>query len=383
MTQNLANAYRPKSLHEVLGQKKYLQAFKNMLQEVKHFNGQVIRLPQVLLLGGPSGTGKTTLARILAASAMCAKFNKATCEPCGGCIDCESAYTGVYSGPNFMFIDGGGRGLKELVEEDLKRFVYASPFGGARKRVCIADEAQALSAGARNTLLTLTENLPASAMLIYTTTEPEAIDEAVRNRATPVYLSALSRQDIVAGLSKQRPKYAGNEALHEIARLAKGSMRTAWTLLQVAESFNEPLSEKLVASCGGGIAEPERRAMWQHFQDSQYAAVMASFDTWSQAGFNLDTLGQQLLDDAMAYAAKLPFERDWSILIARLSQAVLSHSAESLLWALLASVDSPAKPAGQVNVQTLAKAVAHAMGQQDALDLEDPVTLFEYLVAEH
>jgi hypothetical protein len=123
--------------------------------------------------------------------------------------------------------------------------------------------------------------------------------------------------------------------------------------------------------------------MWQHFQDSQYAAVMASFDTWSQAGFNLDTLGQQLLDDAMAYAAKLPFERDWSILIARLSQAVLSHSAESLLWALLASVDSPAKPAGQVNVQTLAKAVAHAMGQQDALDLEDPVTLFEYLVAEH
>lgn len=378
-----ANFYRPRSLDEVLGQARYVAAFKNMLQGKETLGGHKLSLPNVLLIAGPSGTGKSTMARILAASAMCKNFNVETCEYCGTCNDCEAALTGTKNDINFFFIDGTGKGLKDLVEEDLKRFFACSPWGGARKRVCIADEAQALSVGARNVLLTLTENLPPSAMIIYTTTDPEAIDQAVRTRAVPIYFAPLSPELLVDGVIRHRPEYNtanGRAALGLLTAHVDGSMRAMWKLLEVLEAFAEDLTPDLVAEVTGGASDDARAKLWKAFEAADYDRVVKSWNACALVGANADRLAAQLLDDALAKATVEPMARDWAQLIARISQAQILKAPKGTLWALLSCIESPSRQVQGVTEGALAASVAgKLLGPLEELikAIPDPLAVYE------
>lgn len=338
---------------------------------------------KLFVLGDFTVTHNSTLARILAASAMCKSFNAETCEPCGECNDCSAALAGVRGDINFFFIDGSGKGMKELVEEDLKRFFAASPFGGARKRVCIADEAQALSVGARNVLLTLTENLPPSAMIIYTTTDPEAIDQAVRTRAVPIYLAPLNPEQLVDGVIRHRPEYdtvQGRESLTMLTAHVDGSMRAMWKLLEVLEAFAEELTPDLVTEVSGGASDTARTKLWKAFEAGDYDKLQKAWTACALVGANLDRLATQLIDDVMVKAAAEPMARDWAQLIARLSQAQILKAPKGCLWALMSCIESPSRKVEGVEGGALAAAVAgKLLGPLEEIikAIPDPVAVYE------
>lgn len=346
-----ANTYRPQSLDDVLGQPRHVKSLKYFL---KHNE-----LPPVILISGKSGTGKTTTARILAAAAMCADFNPETITSCGKCLNCRAAQD-INDGPNFMHLDGAGQNLKDIVENDLKMFLYSSPVK-ARYKVCIADEAQALSAGAKNSLLTLAENLPKSSLIIMTTTDPEAIDSAILTRALKYHFAPITTDELVQGVIRHRPaldSQSSREALETLAYFAEGSMREFWQLIQQWESYEEELTPDLAAEIVGGAKKSSRQALWNAVNEGNFGAIPKAWKTMISAGANPQRLGAQLMTDIYVMSAQNPLERDWTEAIRLLSQAQVYKEEQGFISALMAIAKSPAEQVHSLTVEDLAERVA-------------------------
>jgi DNA polymerase-3 subunit gamma/tau len=347
-----ANTYRPQSLDDVLGQPRHVKSLKYFL---KHNE-----LPPVILISGKSGTGKTTTARIVAAAAMCQQFNPETISSCGTCVNCRSAQD-INDGPNFMHLDGAGQNLKDIVENDLKMFLYSSPVK-ARYKVCVADEAQALSAGAKNSLLTLAENLPKSSLIIMTTTDPEAIDSAILTRALKYHFAPISSDQLVEGVIRHRPaldSQSSREALETLAFFAEGSMREFWQLIQQWESYEEELTPDLAAEIVGGAKKSDRQALWTAVNEGNFAAIPRAWRTMINSGANPQRLGAQLMTDIYVMSAKNPLERDWTDAIRLMSQAQVYKEEQGFISALMAIAKSPAEQVHSLTVEDLAERVAH------------------------
>lgn len=349
-----ANTYRPLSLDDVLGQPRHVKSLKYFL---KHN-----QLPPVILISGKSGTGKTTTARIVAAAAMCTQFDPETVTCCGECLNCRAAQD-INDGPNFMHLDGAGQNLKDVVENDLKMFLYSSPVK-ARYKVCVADEAQALSAGAKNSLLTLAENLPKSSLIIMTTTDPEAIDSAILTRALKYYFAPISTSDLVEGVIRHRPSLNASstrEALEMLAYFADGSMREFWQLIQQWESCEEELTPDLAAEIVGGAKKSDRNKLWEAINEGNFAGIPKAWKTMIAAGANPQRLGGQLMSDLYVMSARNPLERDWTEAIRLLSQAQVYKEEQGFLSALMAMAKSPAEQVNSLTVEDLAERVTQRL----------------------
>lgn len=316
MTQNLASEHRPRSFDQVVGHERYIAAFKNMARQEA--------LPGCILIAGPSGVGKTTLARLIAASALCPNLNRETGDPCGTCLDCKASET-IQDSANFMHMDGAGSQLKERVEGDLQQFLQAAPLGGARAKVCIADEAQALSIGARNALLTMTENLPKRSMLIMTTTDPQAIDEAILTRSFKINLSALSIEQLIAGVRQKFPQEEV-KTLNILAESSNGCMREMWQLYQQVKSFNEPLTEELAAWMTGAASGAEQKNLLNLILSGNLAKLAKTWDRMIAAGRNPSVFVKQLIDLIVQECANDPYAYDWAFMVRQLSHAMVIDS---------------------------------------------------------
>lgn len=357
MTKSLANLNRPLTLSRYVGQQHVTRAIARMLAGATGLDNRPLSVPQVLLLAGPSGTGKTTLARIIAAASMCAQPHPQTGEGCQACADCKAAQAGIANHLNFMFIDGSEKGLKSTIEEDLTQFSHAKPLGMARKRVCIADEAQAMSKQGRDALLTLTENLPPSTMLIYTTTEPEAIDSAIRSRATCLYLHEIEPNEMAAAVLDALPTLVPHErAVLQLAEYAQGSMRTLWGYVEQLLAQGEVPSEELVAQLVGGASAAQREVLWEAVLRHRFKAVRETWHRLIQRGQPAIVFGQ-LIDDVLQQAAEQPDQRDWATAARIMGQAQALKDAHAYELALLSLAAPPHKPT-PVNLDELAAVVA-------------------------
>ena len=328
-----AAEYRPRRLQDLLGQPLVVTALANMVK--------ANTLPQFIVIAGKFGCGKSSAARLIAAIATCKHLNMETATPCGTCQDCETAFDGVGSGANYMFVDGGGTGMKALVDTDLKSFVHAAPFGGSRRRVVVADEAQGMSKEARTTLLTLTENLPATSMVIMTTTDAQAIDPALMSRACKFYIAPFSDVDLVEAVIRHRPQMddpEGREALMALAPEADGSMRGMWNVLERAEAYHEPLTPDLVAVIGGGAPKAARDKVWTAVAKSDFAGIQKAWKAMMAKGAEPNRLASQLAEDLFAQAAAAPLARDWVTAIRLFSQAQVLKDEQAMVAALLGMV---------------------------------------------
>ena len=187
----LYRKWRPQSFADVVGQDSIVTALKNSLD--------MGRISHAYLFAGPRGTGKTTLARILAKGLNCQQGPTST--PCGTCAECEAIAAGTSL--NVVEIDGASNRRIEDVRE-LRGQVEFTPIN-ARYKVYIIDEVHMLTTEAFNALLKTLEEPPAHVVFIFATTDPNRMLATILSRVQRYDFGRFSLQDIVSQLGVRLP----------------------------------------------------------------------------------------------------------------------------------------------------------------------------------
>ncbi|HEY8345787.1 MAG TPA: DNA polymerase III subunit gamma/tau [Symbiobacteriaceae bacterium] len=224
----LYREFRPQRFADVVGQEHITRTLRNALIHN--------RIHHAYLLAGPRGTGKTTVARILAKAVNC--LNLQDGEPCNACPACRS----IMSGESMDVIEidaASNRGIDEI--RDLRDKVKYAP-AELRRKVYIIDEVHMLSEPAFNALLKTLEEPPGHAMFILATTEKHKLPVTILSRCQCFDYHRLSAAEILQRLEqvcKACGVEAAADALTAIARHAEGGMRDALSLLDQVMAYAE------------------------------------------------------------------------------------------------------------------------------------------------
>ena len=229
MAEALYRKYRPQIFEDVVGQEQIERTIKNAIEQDK--------VSHAYLFCGPRGTGKTTMARILAKALMCERGPAAL--PDGTCEQCQLIASGEH--PDVIELDAASRtGVDNVREEILSRVSYAPTRG--RCKVYIIDEVHMLSIAAFNALLKTLEEPPDHVVFILATTDPQKVPETIHSRCQRFDFRRISNESIVSRLGAvcvaEGVEFEG-DALDLIAHHAGGGMRNALTSLEQTIAFGE------------------------------------------------------------------------------------------------------------------------------------------------
>ena len=219
--QALYRKYRPQVWDDVVYQDQVTRVLKNAIR--------TDRVAHAYLFSGPRGTGKTTVARILARAVNCLDENPEN-RPCDHCPNCLAVNSGQFL--DLIEIDAASNTSVDDIRELRDKINFAPGIG--RKKVYIIDEVHMLSTAAFNALLKTLEEPPAHAMFILATTEIHKIPATVLSRCQHHEFRRIPVNEIVRRLSKicqDEGVMADEAALTLIARQATGAMRDAISML--------------------------------------------------------------------------------------------------------------------------------------------------------
>jgi len=222
--QVLARKWRPRVFEEIVGQSHVVTALVNALESK--------RLHHAYLFTGTRGTGKTTLARILAKALNC-ETNGITAHPCGKCRACTEIDAGRFV--DLLEVDAATNTKVDEMRDLLDSAQYMPTVG--RFKVYIIDEVHMLSKQAFNSMLKTLEEPPEHLKFILATTDPQKIPVTVLSRCLQFNLKQMPRAAMVDHLTRilgEEKIDFEREALGLIARSAMGSMRDALSLLDQA-----------------------------------------------------------------------------------------------------------------------------------------------------
>lgn len=229
MAEALYRKYRPSTFEDVVGQEHIERTLKNALEQEK--------VSHAYLFCGPRGTGKTTMARILAKALLCEKAP--TIDPDGTCEECLAIAAGTH--PDVYELDAASRTGVENVREEIINRVHYAPTHGSYK-IYIIDEVHMLSTAAFNALLKTLEEPPSHVVFILCTTDPQKVPDTIHSRCQRFDFHRLSVDEITARLGAvcvQEEVEFEPEALELISHQAEGGMRNALTSLEQLAAFGE------------------------------------------------------------------------------------------------------------------------------------------------
>ena len=303
MSISLARKYRPRKFADVAVQSHVSTTLQGAIAKGRVAHGY--------LFCGPRGTGKTTLARVLAMALNCERRGGGAAgddasrktgaagpagagEPCGECDSCRRIWAGSASLDVVEIDAASNRGVDDA-RELRERAMYA-PSGDDRFKVYIVDEAHMLTREAWNALLKILEEPPPRVVFVFATTEPQKITQAaapVMSRLQRFDLRRIGSSDIKARLNHvlgAEGVKADNDALSLIARAADGSMRDALSLTdQVLSLGDGSISAKRVRDALGLVAEDEFLELLSIIADHRAADVFPFIGRMAEAGVDFST----------------------------------------------------------------------------------------------
>jgi len=282
----LYRKYRPQDFDEVVGQETVVRTLRNAIERDQ--------VRQAYLFAGPRGTGKTSMARIVAKALNCA--NGPTATPCGECNSCRTIAAGTSL--DVVEMDAASqRGIDDIRE--IRDRVVLQPVE-SRYKVYILDEAHQLTDAAFNALLKLIEEPPPHLVFVFCTTDLAKMLPTVRSRCQTFVFSRPRLPELV----KLLRRVADGEgfdvpgaALSLIARASRGSFRDAVsTLDQLAAATEGAITVQAVLQLLGAVEEEALFRLCDLIVDRDTAGALTFIEELSEQGQDIGRLVTDLLE---------------------------------------------------------------------------------------
>jgi len=291
MSLALYRKYRPKTLQDLIGQEEIVKVLQNAAKRDK--------LAHAYLFYGPRGSGKTTVARLVAKVANCEtrktdpKF-KEKGEPCNKCRPCLEIESG--RALDVVEIDAASnRGIDEI--RSLKEGINLSPTSYDYK-VFILDEVHMLTGPAFNALLKTLEEPPAHAILILATTEYEKVPATISSRTQKFHFKKLPIEKIIKKLNRiieMEKLTVAADAVELIASTAEGSLRDAESLLDQITSLETEVTLEGVEKIMGQIGFTKTAALADHLLVGRLSEALEYLSKINEGGYNVVDLNKELI----------------------------------------------------------------------------------------
>ncbi len=281
----LYRTYRPADFDEIAGQEHITKTFRNALVKNK--------IAHAYLFSGPRGTGKTSIAKIIAKAVNC---EKAPVEnPCNECDICLGIENNTIN--DVIEIDAASNNGVDEIREIRDKVKYLPGVG--KYKVYIIDEVHMLSTGAFNALLKTLEEPPKHVIFILATTEPHKIPATIHSRCQRFDFRGVSVPDMIKTLNiiiKKENIGIEKEAIKVIAESAEGGMRDAISLLdQVVSYSNENVTTSDVHAIRGTVSNEKLLNIANAIYDNNSVEAIKQLDDLIMLGKEAPRLVENLI----------------------------------------------------------------------------------------
>lgn len=281
----LYRTYRPSTFEEVAGQKHIVKTLQNALNTQK--------IAHAYLFTGPRGTGKTSMAKLVAKALNCEEGIGHQCNHCSNCLAINNG-----SHPDVIEIDAASNNGVDDVRDIIERVKY-SPMKG-RYKVYIIDEVHMMSASAFNALLKTLEEPPAHVIFILATTEPHKVLPTILSRCQRYDFTKVDEVSLEERMKeillKESISY-DEDALKLIISLADGGVRDALSLLDQSIAYaGDYLHLHDLEDLFGLAGNKEKMALLISIAHANYKEVLATMNQFLEHGVDIRRLTSDLLN---------------------------------------------------------------------------------------
>ena len=279
----LYRTYRPQTFEDVAGQEHVTKTLQNAIKEN--------RIAHAYLFAGPRGTGKTTIAKLLAKAINCTGDH----VPCNQCENCQAITAGSH--PDVIEIDAASNNGVDEVRDLIDKVKYA-PIK-AQYKVYIIDEVHMMSSGAFNALLKTLEEPPAHVVFILATTEPHKILPTIISRCQRFDFKRVDHHDIISRLKyvlDSENKEYDEVALDKIAKLADGGMRDALSILEQCLAFDSHLTVEHINQVYGLLSNESKIRLIRLLLSKDMKKVLLTLKELLDNSIDIKRLTQDLID---------------------------------------------------------------------------------------